>query len=460
MKHLKNKKHIYFIAIGGIGMSAVALVLLKRGYKVSGSDLKPNPLTAKLKSLGAAIYTGHNRANIEKDVDLVVHSSCIRPDNPEMLEAARRNIAAAPRGVILAELLKEKKGIAVCGCHGKTTTSAMIATVLTDAGLDPTALIGGEVNYLGSNARVGNGEYLVAEADESDGSFLKLNPLYSVVTNIDEDHMDYFKTKAGLVSRFREYVFNTKKGGCFIYSADDPILVGIKRQRRADSMGFGFKGTADIYAKNITLSNNQAVFDCFRGLNRLANFKICVPGIHNVSNALACICVALKLGLTTSQISSGLEKFTGTKRRFQIRGCFNGVTVVEDYAHHPAEIIATLKSAGGFKPGRIISIFQPHRFTRTLHLADRFGSCFHLSDHLVLTDIYSASENVIAGVTGKLLYDKVVKSGHKSVVYKGKPCIADYLCRIKKPGDMIVVLGAGDINSIADELVSRLKGKV
>lgn len=457
MKYLKGKKHVYFIAIGGIGMSAIALVLLKGGYKISGSDLKPNPLTKRLQRLGAVIYAGHSKDNIRQDVDLVVHSSCIRSDNPEMLEASRRSIALAPRGTVLAELLSEKEGIAVCGCHGKTTTSAMIATLLTDAGLDPTALIGGEVDFLGSNARLGEGRYLVAEADESDGSFLELRPKYSVVTNIDEDHMEYFKDTKGLIKRFQEYVLNTKKGGCFIYSADDPRMPRIKGACRVDSMGFGLENTALVSAKNIISSNDETFFDCYYRAKKLGNFKICVPGIHNVSNALAAVCIGLKLNLTLDEIKSGLGKFTGTKRRFQKRGCFGGVWVVEDYAHHPTEIMATLKTAAGLKPKRIIGVFQPHRFTRTLYLADRFGSCFGLSDYLVLTDIYTASEKAINGITGRMLYDRVLESGHKNVAYVRKDRIAEHICRIKKEGDMIIVLGAGDINTIADELIERLK---
>jgi UDP-N-acetylmuramate--alanine ligase len=457
MKYLKNRKHIYMIAIGGIGMSAIALILLKKGYKVSGSDLKPNTLTKELERLGARIYPFHKKENVEKSVDLVIYSSCIHKDNPELAKADALGIVAVSRGVVLAELMEEKKGIAVCGCHGKTTTSGMIATMLTVAGFDPTALIGGEVNYLGSNARLGNGKYLVTEADESDGSFLKLKPYYSVITNIDEDHMEYFKDTGGLLRRFGEYISNIKKDGCFIYSADDPRLVLLRKQCKVKTVSYGLKSTADVYAKNISSGNYAMDFDCFAGKKLLSKFRIHVPGVHNVSNALASICTGMKLGLSFEQIKSGLEKFTGTKRRFQIHGCFSGVTVVEDYAHHPAEIMATLKAAATFKPKRVIGVFQPHRFTRTFYLADRFSSCFNLSDYLILTDIYSASEDSIQGITGKFLFDTVAKEKHKQVVYIEKNKITDHLCKIKKPGDMVIVLGAGDINTIACELVEKLK---
>jgi len=457
MKYLKNKKHIYLVAIGGIGMSAIALILLKKGCKISGSDLKPNSLTKELERLGAKIYPFHKKENLSSDVDLVIYSSCIRKDNPELAGARAAKIAAVSRGVVLAELMQDKKGIAVCGCHGKTTTSGMIATMLTAAGLDPTALIGGEVNFLGSNARLGNGQYLVTEADESDGSFLKLKPYYSVVTNIDEDHMDYFKDTGCLLKRFGEYISNIKKGGCFIYSADDPRLLLLKEQCKVDMMSYGLKSTADVYAKSISSGDYAMDFDCFVKKRLLAKFKIHVPGAHNISNALAAISLGLKLGLSAEQIKPALEKFTGTKRRFQIHGCFSGVTIVEDYAHHPAEIMATLKAAAAFRPKRVIGVFQPHRFTRTLYLADRFSSCFNLSDYLILTDIYSASENSIQGVTGRFLFDTVTKAKHKHVVYIEKNKITDYLCKIKKPGDMVIVLGAGDINTIADELVEKLK---
>jgi len=457
MKYLKDKKHVYFIAIGGIGMSAIALILLKKGFKVSGSDLKPNFLTKELARQGANIYLSHKRENIKKDVGLVIYSSCIHKDNPEMLQAESRGIKVVSRGSVLAELVSEKKAVAVCGCHGKTTTSGMIATLLTDAGLDPTALIGGEVNYLGSNARLGKSNYLITEADESDGSFLKLKPFYSVVTNIDEDHMDYFKDTKCLVSRFGEYVSNIKKGGCFIYSKDDSRLSLIKKYCKVDSMSYGFKTTADVYAKNISSADYRMDFDCYVKNKLFCRFGVCVPGAHNVSNALAAVCVGLKLKLSPAQIKSGLERFTGTKRRFQIHGCFSGVTVVEDYAHHPTEIMATLATAKVFKPNRVIGVFQPHRYTRTSYLADRFSGCFNLSDYLVLTDIYSASEDLIKDVSGKFLYDKVAGAGHKHVVYVDKNKIADYICRMKKPGDMVIVLGAGDINTIADELVEKLK---
>jgi len=457
MKYLKNKKHIHFIAIGGIGMSAIALVLLKRGYKISGSDTTLNNLTVNMQGLGAKIYNGHNKANIVSDVDLVVYSSCIKEDNPEMQEALKRNISIVPRGVILAELFSDEKGIAVCGCHGKTTTSSMLATILTSAGLDPTVMIGGEVNFLGSNARNGSGPHVVVEADESDGSFLKLKPLYSVITNIDEDHMDYFKDTNGLISRFKEYIANTKKGGSLIYFADDARLSKLKGESDVDAVSFGFGKNADVHAENIISLNCQTSFDCYVGSKLLGNFKLSVPGIHNVLNALAAICVCLKLKIAVTDIAVGLKEFTGTKRRFQIKGCFNGVTVVEDYAHHPTEIMATLKTAESLKPKRIIGVFQPHRFTRTMNLIDRFSNCFSASDYLILTDIYSASEKTISGVTGKVLYDKVIESGHSNVFYLDKNKITDHLCKVKKPGDMILVLGAGDINKVADELVQRLK---
>ena len=450
-------------------MSAIALVLLKKGYSISGSDLVPNSLTDRLAKAGAIIYPDHKADNIKDSVDLIIYSSCIHSDNPEIKVAKARNIKTAPRGEILAELMSQKDGIAVCGCHGKTTTSGMIATILVKSGLDPTALIGGEVNFLASNARPGRGQYLVAEADESDGSFLALRPKYSVVTNIDEDHMEFFKDTKGLLKHFRQYILNIKSNGCFIYSSDDARLSELRRHCRTDNISFGFKDSAQVWAKDIVSSarilNSQkgpvfhTIFDCYNRSKKIGRFKISVPGIHNVSNALAAICVGLKLGLTADQIRLGLEAFTGTKRRFQVRGCFDGVTIVEDYAHHPREIMATLKAAEGFRPKRLIGVFQPHRFTRTLYLADRFSNCFKNSDYLVLTDVYSASEKAIKGVTGRFLYDKVRGAGHKKVVYIDKEKIADHLYEMKKPGDMILVLGAGDINAIADELVERLKVK-
>lgn len=457
MKNLPGKKHVYFIAIGGIGMSAIALILLKKGFKVSGSDTNPNFLTKELARLGAKIYTSHKKENIAKDVDLVINSSCIHKDNQEMLEAQRRGIKTVLRGGILAEMFNGKKGIAVCGCHGKTTTSGMIATLFTDAGFDPTALVGGEVHYLGSNARLGKSDYLVTEADESDGSFLKLKPFYSVVTNIDEDHMEYFKDTKHLIKNFGEYISNIKKGGCFIYLKDDPKLELVKKCCKVDSISYGLKNNADVYAKNISSGNCRMDFDCYYKNKILGRMGVCVPGIHNVSNALAAVCAGLKAGLDAGQIRSGLVNFTGIKRRFQIHGCFSGVTVVEDYAHHPTEITATLLTAKTFSPKRVIGIFQPHRFTRTFYLADRFSNCFDSSDYLVLTDIYSASEDTMKGVSGRLLYDKVTGAGHKHVVYMEKNKITDHICKIKKPGDMVIVLGAGDINTIACELADKLK---
>jgi len=460
MKYLSCAKNVHFVGIGGIGMSAIAQVLIKRDISVSGSDVSENRIVQKLKAMGAQITIGHDKENVGQAVDLLVYSSCIRPDNPEMEIAKKRNIPMAARGDILAELMDEKIGVAVAGTHGKTTTSSLIGVILKDAGLDPTALIGGEVESLGGNAFVGEGEHLVAETDESDGSFLALSPTYSVITNIDEDHLDYHKDKKGLIEAFSRYAAKTKPQGCLLYWHDEPRKNILLENFKGESISFGLNKGADITADNLDLHNNFTNFLCFKSEKRLGEVRLNISGVHNVINSLAAIGVALHIGVDFTKIKKSLENFSGIQRRFQIKGVYKGVMLVEDYAHHPTEIKSVLAQARLWNPGRLISVFQPHRYTRTLQLKREFSRCFDSSDYLILTDIYPAGEKPIEGVSGRTIFESVKVLGYnKPAEYLSMKDISTHVCKIAKEGDSILILGAGNINSIIDELAKGLQSR-
>ena len=361
-----NYKRIHFIGIGGIGMSAIAYVLIKRGALVSGSDVEESSITEKLKKIGAKIYIGHKKTNIIEPLDLVIYSSCIRKNNPEIQAAQTLGIPTALRGEVLAWLMNEKIGISIAGTHGKTTTTSLIGTILKGTDLKPTILVGGEVPSLGGNAVFGEGNYLVAESDESDGSFLALRPTYSVVTNLDEDHLDYHKDKKGLVKAFIQYVSNTKQDGCLIYWYDEPQKHSLLKAFNGRKVSFGLDKGADISAGNIELQKDFTVFVCYKSGERLGEIKLPLGGKHNCRNALAAIAVAIDIGVDFKEIKKSLESFSGVKRRFQIKGTYNGVMLVEDYAHHPTEIESVLAQARLWRPNRLISVFQViHKTNRT-----------------------------------------------------------------------------------------------
>ena len=455
---LNGKKHIHFIGIGGIGMSAIAFVLLKQGHKVSGSDVKRSRIVEKLESLGGIFYEGHNEKNI-KGADIVVFSSSITPENPELKAARNRKITTLHRADMLALIMNGRKGIAVTGAHGKTTTSSLIAHILYRAGLDPTAILGGEVKSLEGNARVGKGEHFVVEADESDGSFVHLKPFYSVVTNIDAEHLDYYRNMGEIISWYLKFIEKIKPGGKLFACGDCDNLKRALRGYEKEVVTFGLMNGHHIYPENVKMHDSHSEFEVvYRGKN-LGPAAINVPGIHNVSNAMAAFAVALELGIDFGTIKKAVEDFTGAARRFQVKYSGNGIKVIDDYAHHPAEIKATILAARNWKPKRLIVAFQPHRFSRTKYLKDRFASCFDAADKIILTDIYAASEENPDNVSGRSIYEEVKKHGHKDVVYLPKKELNGYILKNVNRGDMVLMMGAGDITSIAGEIAQELSKK-
>lgn len=455
---LKGNEHIHFIGIGGIGMSAIALVLLKMGHKVSGSDVKRSRIVEKLESLDGKFYLGHDAKNI-KGADIVVFSSSITPENPELKAARNKKITTLHRADMLALIMNGSSGIAVTGAHGKTTTSSLIAHILFKAGLDPTAILGGEVKSLEGNARVGKGEHFVVEADESDGSFVHLRPLYSVITNIDAEHLDYYRNMGEIISWYLKFIENIKPGGKLFACGDCENLKRALRGYPYEMVTFGLSKGCRIYPENIKMHDSHSEFDVVYRGKRLGSAAINIPGIHNVSNAMAAFAVALELGLDFETIKKAVEDFTGAARRFQVKYSGSGVKVIDDYAHHPAEIKATILAAKNWKPKRLIVAFQPHRFSRTKYLKDKFGRCFDMADRLILTDIYAASEDELDNVSGRSIYEEVKNHGHKDVVYLPKKELKEYLLKDIKRGDMVLMMGAGDITSIAGELAEELSKK-
>lgn len=451
-----EKKNIHFVGLGGIGMSGIALVLLKMGYRISGSDLGPSNLTDKLTEEGAKVYFGHSRDNIAPEAEIVVYSSSINESNPEIQEARNRNLPIVKRAQVLSELLNGKKGIAVTGTHGKTTTSSLISVMLENCGLDPTAIIGGEVGLFKGNSKYGKSELVVAEADESDGSFLYLKPFYSVITNLEMEHIDYYKTLEDAIGSYAAFANNTKRGGCLFYNADDPNIGKALKNFKGARESFGFSKGADIYPHEIKMNEFYTSYVCVYKNEIIGRVSLSIPGRHNVLNSLAALLVGFKLGLSFENICRSIKDFTGTKRRFHLRADIDGVMLIDDYAHHPTEIRAVLDACKNWKDRRVVVVFQPHRYTRTKFLAEEFGRCFKGADKLILTDIYAASEEPIDGVSVKNIYDRVIKQGLNNVTMMSKDSITGHIMDTKKRGDMIVVLGAGDIKEVSDELSERL----
>ncbi|MCX5680583.1 MAG: UDP-N-acetylmuramate--L-alanine ligase, partial [Candidatus Omnitrophica bacterium] len=454
-----KKSAVHFTGIGGIGMSGVAHVLAETGYAVSGSDSELNDITRKLQGMGVRIYEGHRASNLPEGTAMLVYSSSISKDNPEIAEARKRGIKIVHRAQVLGNIFNRNKGIAVTGTHGKTTTTSLIAVMLKKARLDPTVIIGGEVEEFAGNAKLGKGKYTVAEADESDSSFLHLKPYYAVITNVEPEHLDHYKDMAAIKRSFSSFIGNIKKGGTLFYNYDDPVLKDMAKSFENRSKSFGFSVSADMRAASIELDGFNTAFDCIYKGKDLGRIELCIPGRHNVLNGLAAVLVGLEAGLSFSEIARCLKGFSGAKRRFQLRCENNGIMLIDDYAHHPTEIRAVLDACRGWKDRRIIAVFQPHRYTRTKFLANDFGKCFAGADKVILTDIYAASEKPIKGVTIKTVYDKVRRSGLTDVCVLKKEDIADHIEEISRPGDIILVLGAGDIKKVADILTERLGGK-
>lgn len=448
-------KHYHLIGIGGIGMGTLASLLMSLGHKVSGSDLKANDLTARLTKEGAHILIGHHASNIKKP-DVVVYSSAVRINNPELIEAESNNIPILKRAKVLAQLVNEKKGITVAGAHGKTTTTSMVSAVLIAGGLKPTTAVGGICDH---HANLGLGDYFVAEADESDGTFLFFKPQISVITNIDFEHIDHYKNWEGILAGYSQFIECTQKGGLIIACGEDGRLKALLNKSSVKHMLYGFNTNDDVYATNIRMKGFITTFEVYTTQGKCGNFELKVPGKHNILNALAAISVGLELRISVANIQQALASFQGVKRRFQLKGDIDGIMIIDDYGHHPAEIAATLKAARSFEPKRLIVAFQPHRYSRTKFLLDEFMDALQLADLVVLTDIYAASEKVSEGVSTEVLLKKVQERMGQKIVYLKKDHIVDYLATQCVSGDLVVFQGAGDIYHLSDDMVAKFQEK-
>jgi len=451
-----NIRHIHFVGIGGSGMSGIAEVLLNLGYVVSGSDQKRSPVTERLAGQGAHIFEGHAAAHVE-GAHVVVISTAVRPTNPEVVEARRLGIPVIPRAEMLAELMRLKYGVAVAGSHGKTTTTSMVAMILDKGGLDPTVVVGGRLGVLGSGARLGRGDFMVAEADESDRSFLKLSPTIAIVTNIDREHLDTYKDLADVQEAFLGFLNKVPFYGAGVVCLDDGPIQDILPRVERRVVTYGLSPQAQVSARDVRLKPSGSTYMLSANGQTLGEIDVAVPGAHNVLNSLAAVAVGLELAVPFESVRQGLAAFTGVDRRFQIRGDVGGVLLVDDYGHHPTEIRATLETLRGRAGSRrTVVLFQPHRYTRTQHLWDEFCRAFHLADLLLLVDIYPAGEEPVAGVTSEALAEAITRRGHRQVLYVGDlKKAADRLAREVKEGDVVLTLGAGSVWTAGDELLKR-----
>lgn len=445
---------VHFIGIGGAGMSAIAKVLIERGIEVSGSDLKRSRAAAVLAAMGATVHVGHD-ADLVAGASVVVASTAIRETNPELSAAHSQGIPVLSRGAALAAILDDRRSIVVAGTHGKTTTTSMIVTILLAAGEDPTFLIGGGLNESGTNARSGSSDVAVAESDESDGSFLLLHPHIAVVTNVEEDHVDYWRSLADLRAAFERFLSQVDPAGAAILPVADDALVKAAADRGLEVITFGAGG--DVSAEDVTPTASGVAFSLRAG-DRSSPVELQVPGEHNVSNALAAAAACIGVGLDTDAIARGVGTYSGVERRFHRKGAARGVTVIDDYAHHPTEVKATLAAArdGGWE--RVVAVFQPHRYSRTAAFATGFGEALGQADRVVVTDVYGAGEEPVPGVTGKLVADAVCSGfpGRPVAYLPHRAELVSYLESSLRPGDVILTLGAGDVTSLGDELLVRL----
>ena len=455
----KKTQHVHFVGIGGIGMSGIAELLLNLGYKVSGSDLRQTDITRRLKDMGGTIYVGHQRKSVS-GADVVVTSSAVNEKNPEIQAAYEAHIPVIPRAEMLAELMRLKKyGIAVAGSHGKTSTTSIVGWLLAEAGLDPTVVIGGKVNSLGTNAKLGSGEFLVAEADESDGSFLKLSPVLEIVTNIDLEHLDHYRDLDEIKATFLEFIDKIPFYGAAIVCLDDPNIADLLPHIKKRIITYGLTSQADVYARTIATKGLVSTFEVCRGKEVMGEITFNLPGQHNVYNALAAIAVGFDLDIPFDVIQQALASFTGVQRRMQIKGECDGITVVDDYGHHPTEIKATLSAMRAAWPKRrIVVMFQPHRYTRTAGLFKEFSTAFHEANVLLLTEIYAAGEQPIDGVSGVLLLDEIKRHGQKEAHFVAEVASLPVTVRtMLQPGDVVLTLGAGNIWTAGEELLKILE---
>jgi UDP-N-acetylmuramate--alanine ligase len=449
-------KHIHFVGIGGTGMSGIAELLLNLGYRVTGSDTSVTPVTERLVSLGAGIEKGHESGHVGEP-DVVVYSSAIKQDNVEIQEARAKGIPVIPRAEMLAELMRMRQGIAVGGAHGKTTTTWLVGLVMAAARLDPTIIVGGRLKALGTNAKLGSGSYLVAEADESDGSFLKLSPTIAVITTVDEEHLDHYVNLDAIREAFIEFANKVPFYGAAIVCLDDENVQSILPRIERRVITYGFSQQADVQARDIVQDGTDVTFNAvLRGKN-VGSALIKTPGEYNVLNSLAAIAVGLELDIPFQAIGEGLAQFTGISRRLEVKGEAGGITVVDDYAHHPTELAATLAALRSTYDRRIVAVFQPHRYTRTHALWDRLGRSFYDADTVIVTSVYAAGEEPIEGVSGELVARAAVDSGHRDVKYIAEMSdVLRHLAETVADGDVVVTLGAGSIYRVGEDLLERI----
>ncbi|HSQ74905.1 MAG TPA: UDP-N-acetylmuramate--L-alanine ligase [Bacteroidota bacterium] len=453
-------RKLHFVGIGGIGMSGLAEILVDQGFTVTGSDRSANDNTERLEGLGIRVAIGHDAKNVEKDVDVLVYSSAIPPENPEVVAARQRNIPVIRRAEMLAEVMRLKYGIGIAGTHGKTTTTSMVSLILMEGGVDPTVIVGGRLHGLaGSNARMGKGDFIVVEADEYDRSFLSITPTIAVLTTLETDHLDCYRDLEDIKSAFIQFAAKVPFYGFVVLCLDEPALQDIMPKIKKKIITYGLNGQADLQAIDIVHRQNRTRFTVLRNGEELGEIELQIPGKHNVQNALAAIVVGLSLDVPFAKVKTGIEKFTGVFRRWEVKAELQGIMVVDDYAHHPTEIKATL---AGVKAGwrrRVICVFQPHLYSRTRDFYDEFGRSFFNADVLVVTDVYPAREEPIQGVSGELIANAAKVFGHKQVHYvPDKTSVPSFLMDIVQEGDIVITMGAGDIWKFGEQFVAALKG--
>ena len=453
-------KKLHFVGIGGIGMSGLAEILVDQGFTVTGSDRSASDNTERLEGLGIHVAIGHDAKNVEKDVDVLVYSSAIPPENPEVVVARQRNIPVIRRAEMLAEVMRLKYGIGIAGTHGKTTTTSMVSLILMEGGVDPTVIVGGRLHGLaGSNARMGKGDFIVVEADEYDRSFLSITPTIAVLTTLETDHLDRYRDLEDIKSAFIQFAAKVPFYGFVVLCLDEPALQDIMPKIKKKIITYGLNGQADLQAVDIVHRQNRTRFTVLRNGAELGEIELQIPGKHNVQNALAAIAVGLSHDVPFAKVKTGIEKFTGVFRRWEVKAELQGITVVDDYAHHPTEIKATL---AGVKAGwrrRVICVFQPHLYSRTRDFYDEFGRSFFNADVLVVTDVYPAREEPIQGVSGELIANAAKVFGHKQVHYvPDKTSVPSFLMSIKQEGDIVITMGAGDIWKFGEQFIAAMKG--
>jgi len=454
--------NVHFVGIGGIGMSGLAEILLDQGFRVTGSDLSRSDVTERLQSLGATISLGHASANIA-DAEVVVYSSAVKPDeNPETVEATRRKIPLIRRAEMLAEVTRMKYGVAVAGTHGKTTTTSMIGLVLMEGGIDPTVIVGGKLSGLGgTNARLGHGEWTVVEADEFDRSFLSLSPTIAVITNMEREHLDIYSDLDDIKRAFTEFANKVPFYGFVALCLDESSLVDILPHLKKRVISYGSSPQCDVRAVDIGFSERSSSFTVVRQGESLGRVTVGVPGEHNVKNALAAVAVGLEIGVSFEAIARALSKFTGVYRRFEIKGEVDDIMIVDDYAHHPTEVKATLDALRRGWNRRVIALFQPHTYTRTRDFHVEFGKSFYNADLVIVTDIYAARERPIQGITGELIAASATGFGHRNTMYvPDRENAVEQVLELVRPGDIVITMGAGDIWKSGEEILGRLRNEV